>query len=236
MDTEHDSFSFFDDPPADSPSPSPAPSPSPGYEPGGNDGSSQGGDSQPITAEQFTEMQRRLESAEKWRQDLGYMMLGQQPQSQQQPENPQALLEKLLTNPAEVLQNYSQQTVQQAQEAIRQQSIIDDRRAKHPEIAKVEHLIDWNAAMTSAQQSFYQQHGRAPQFSEALDTAITSIKQGLQGVAPGAQPPGNGGSQTVMNMDITGRSAPNSRPADLNAVSDADWPKYRDAMRRQQGF
>lgn len=226
-------FNFFDDP-SESPSSSPAPAPAPSADPPAGNGDQSG--SQSVSLEQFTDLQKRLENAERWRQDVGRMISGEPQQQQQQQVDPQQLLAQFLTNPHEVLQNTTQQAVNQAQEAYRQEAIIQDRRSKHPELAQVEHLIDWNGVMQNASQSFYQANNRAPSFAEALDGAIGLVKSRFPGAQPGAQTQ-NGSGQRVMNMDISGNAnAGNSRPIDLSTIPDAEWPKYRDAYRRSQGI
>lgn len=223
-----DTLSFFDDP-IDSPSPAPSPSPDPTGDPAAPP-------SPGASADQIAAMQTRLENAERWREDVGRMLLGQngQPQQQQQ-EDPQVLLQQLLTNPQEVLQNTVAQSVTAAQEAMRNQAIIDDRRAKHPEISKLEGLINWETAMQSAAQSFYQQHGRNPSFAETLDGAIESVKSGLQGILPGGQQPNPGTNRQVMNMDIAGGNQPsNTRAVDPFSMTDAEWAKNRHLFRGGQ--
>jgi hypothetical protein len=217
-------LSFFDDP-AISETPEPAPSEAPA-----TPASEAAPAATPsVTPEQFQEMQRRLEASEKWKQDMGRMLLGQP--GQPQPADPQAALTELLQDPIKYRQQGVQEAVQLARQEMEQQAIINDRRAKHPELSKLEGLIDWGSAMTQAAQQFQSKNGRPPSFAEALDSSIELVKGNLQGLLRNsqAQQTGDAARKLALNLDLSG-GQPSGQGVDPMKLSDSEWVKYRDAV------
>lgn len=180
-----------------------------------------------IDAAQIQEMQRRLDAAERWKQDLGRMFLGEQAQP-----DPNAALHQMLADPMAFQQQTAQTAVQQAVEQIKQESIVQDLRAKNPDIAAIEHLVDWQSMFNQASREFQQKNGRVPSFQEAATASVELVKKSIQGTQQNyqAQQQGDAAKKMAMNLDLSGgQPAGNSKP-DPFKMSDAEWAKYRDSL------
>ncbi len=192
------------------------------------------------TFEQFNDLQKRLEASERWRQDFGRMVAentGIMPQAQQK-QDPQAALTEFLTDPIQFQQRTITEATRIARQEMEQAAIIQDRRAKHPELTQLESVINWESAMNAGAAQFHQKNGRPPSFAEALDASIELVKGNLQGLtsAGQTQQQGNVAMRMAMNLNPAGGGQPPQKQ-DLSTMSDADWVKYRDAaMRQTQGY
>lgn len=213
-----DAASFFDADPIESPSvesalsadPAPAPAAAPDY------------------SAKIAELENKLAASERWRSDF-QRMVGGQP-TEQAPEDPNAFLQKWLDNPSDVVQSIKQEAVQEATQAFQQQQIIADRTAKHPELAPIQHLINWETLFAQVGQEFQRTNQRAPSFAEALDASIALVKSSMQGVKPAAPDP----TRMALNLDLSRNGQPGGGAVNLDAMSDAEFAKYRSTMLRQQ--
>ncbi len=194
-----------------------------------------------VSAEQFSDLQRRLDASERWRQDFGRMVAentGVMPQAAQK-QSPEDILTQFVQDPLGFQEKTISEATRLARQEMEQQSIVQDRRAKHPELAQLEQFIDWNSAMQAAGDQFYKQNGRHASFAEALDASIAMVKGNLQGVtsANQVQNQAQGATRMAMNLSLTGGQPTQPQKPDLFAMSDSEWVKYRDSVMRQaQGY
>ena len=179
------------------------------------------------TATELAQLKSRLEAAEQWKADMGRMLLGQQPQQAPQPQDK---LQEFVKDP----EAYEQRLIQAAAEQAMNQQVIADRRAKHPDLAKVEHLIDWDAAMRQSTNELYKQTGRAPTFAEALDATINSVRTVFPGLSQPsqAQQQGDATRRVAMSLDLSGGQPSTSEPPDPFKIPDSEWPKYLESLNR----
>ena len=187
--------------------------------------------SQPqVTPEQIADMQRRLESAERWKQDFQRMSAQLAGIPQETQPDPNQRLTEFLKDPIRFEEELLSKAEQRAIERAEQQAIISDRRAKHPELAQLEGLIDWEAAMGQAANTFRQKNGRVPSFAEALDESIAYVKSNIQGILQGSQAQSQGqvATRMAMNLDLSG-GQPTTQQVDPMKMSDSEWVKYRNA-------
>lgn len=196
---------------------------------------------QTVSVEQFNDLQRRLEASERWKQDFGKMVAqntGVLPPEQNQ-QNPEAVLTNLLQNPLQFQQQTIAEATRLARQEMEQQAIIQDRRAKHPELAAMEPFIDWQAVMQQAGSKFYKDNNRQPSFAEVIDASIDLMKPTFQGLSQSSQSQQQGAAATrmAMNLNLTGGQSPQGQKPNLAAMSDSEWVAYRDAQMRQiQGY
>jgi len=181
---------------------------------------------------EIAELRRELEAAKRWQQDVARVFGGQ---PQQQPQ--QDPLQEFVQDPAGFRDKTIEMAVQKAKEEARTEALIADRRSKNPELAKVEHLVNWDVAMQTAGAQLYQKLGRNPSFEEALDAAISTVKEslGLSNTSQAQQ--GDASKRMAMSLDIAGSSPPTSQPKTAFDIPDSDWPKYYESvLRKQAGF
>lgn len=176
---------------------------------------------------QFAEMQRRLEASEKWRQDVGKMFLGENPQHQT--DDPTRDLEEFVKNPTAFLsQRVIPQATQQAREEAEQAAILADRRAKFPELAQLEQTLNWGSIANQVGPQLQQKLGRQPSYAELVDGSIAHVQTSFPQLFKSSQTQQAADTtrRLTMNLDLTGANNGQSQQAvDPFKMSDADWAK-----------
>lgn len=196
---------------------------------------------QTVSVEQFNDLQQRLEASERWKQDFGRMVAqntGVLPPEQNQ-QTRESILADLIQNPLQFQQQTIAEATRLARQEMEQQAIIQDRRAKHPELAAMEPFIDWQAVMQQAGQQFYQKNNRQPSFAEVIDASIELMKPTFQGLSQSSQSQQQGAAATrmAMNLNLTGGQSAQGQGPNIAAMSNAEWVAFRDAKMRQiQGY
>lgn len=183
---------------------------------------------------QFTEMQKRLEASEKWRQDLGRMMLGEN--QIQQTNDPTRDLEEFVKDPSAFLTSrIVPQATQQAQEAAEQAAILADRRTKYPELAQLEQTLNWGSIAQQVGPQLQQKLGRQPSYAELVDGSINHVQTTFPQLFKSSQTQqaADTTKRLTMNLDLTGNGSQNPPTFNPAAISDADWPKYWNEIQRR---
>lgn len=162
--------------------------------------------------EEFAAMQKRLENAERWQQDLQRFVSGQQPQ-QQQPDP----IQRLVQDPDGFYQDLSTRAINAARAEMQEEAAINKVRSEFPELAPFEQVIDWGALMKITAKPFFEKHGRKPSLEEALRESATYFKSNLQGSGNAQQQ----AQRDVLRLNAGGSPPPNAAGAlpDPNTLS-----------------
>lgn len=156
----------FDGPPQP-PAPAPAPEPQP----------------QPVVnPEEYQALQAKVQSFEKWQQEVARFsdaLAGRPPQQQ---DDPNARLQQLLSDPNQYEQSIIEKAAAKASEQMVWDSAVNAARQSHPHLTQFEAAIHNEANVNEAVHNFYKANGRYPQpGSETVQAAISNFEQKLQG-------------------------------------------------------
>lgn len=180
------------------------------------------------------QLKAEREAQRKWRDDVVQVLSGQNPQ-QNQGLDPQAVLQQFVQNPLawkqEVASQAAQQAVQIAQQNITAQMAIQEAEQKYPHLAPFKPYIGLEADLVEQE---WAQQGKPLNPREVLNEAINRFNQKSQGLLTQQQTQQQ--VQQAQNMgrrlDVTGTQQ-QTQKVDLFSLSDAEFAKYREQVRRK---